>query len=255
MDRIERISTPAGEVTLAGDAPTIKLRSGLKPGEEFAIEIKLRGIDEPAPIAKAIVIAGPRPRITAVRKSSADDASIALRPGEVPAGSPVSFELSVEHLDGGGVVDLACAEKTVRVPARMAGAGVLFFAVDPGTVGQSGCALAATVMVAATGTSKPMALGRVVRLPRIEHFRLTDEKLGDSIYAGIIEGQDLETIAMTGWDDQTGQRVESLPTAIAAEPHRQTLKIALPWPAPAPHAPLFVWLRGEGQGRPTGVKY
>src|SRR5436305_1091345 len=83
----------------AGDVPSIKLRSGLKPGEEFAIEIKLRGIDEPAPIAKAIVIAGPRPRITAVRKSSADDASIALRPGEVPAGSPVSFELSVEHLD------------------------------------------------------------------------------------------------------------------------------------------------------------
>jgi hypothetical protein len=132
---------------------------------------------------------------------------------------------------------------------------VLFFAIDPGTIGQSGCALTATVTVAATGKSDPMALGRVVRLPRIEQFRLTDEKLADSIYAGIVEGQDLETIAMTGWDEQNGQRVESLPTALPGEPHRQTLKIALPWPAPAPHAPLYIWLRGEDQGRPTGVKY
>lgn len=167
----------------------------------------------------------------------------------------MSFELSVEHLGGGATVDLTCGEKTVRVPARTAGAGVLFFAIDPGTIGQSGCSLAATVAVPATGTSGPMALGRVVRLPRIGRFQLTDEKLGDAVYAGIIEGEDLETIAKTGWDDQTGLGVETLPTAMGGDAHRQMLKIALPWPAPAPHAPLFVWLRGETQGRPTGVKY
>jgi hypothetical protein len=127
--------------------------------------------------------------------------------------------------------------------------------VDPGTIGLSGCPLAAIVTVAATGSSRPLPLGRVVRLPRIEQFRLSDEKLGDSIYAGMIEGQDLETIAMTGWDDRAGLRVDGLPMASPGDPHRQTLKIALPWPAPAPHAPLFIWLRGEDQGRPTGVKY
>jgi hypothetical protein len=152
-------------------------------------------------------------------------------------------------------VDLTCADKTLRVPARTAGEGVLFFALDPGTVGQSGCPLQARVTVPATGVSKPVPLGRVVRLPRIAEFRLTDEKLGDSIYAGAIEGLDLETIARTGWDDQNGLPVEALPTTSGAEPQRQTLKIALPWPAPSPHAPLFIWLRGESQGRPTGVKY
>jgi hypothetical protein len=255
LDRIERIETAAGEITMAGEIPSIKLRNGVKAGEQFAIELKLRGIEQPARIANAIVIAGPRPKITAARQSSAELAAISLRAGEVPAGSPVSFELSVEHLDGGGAVDLACADKTVRVPARMSGAGTLFLTVDPGTIGLSGCPLAAIVTVAATGSSRPLPLGRVVRLPRIEQFRLSDEKLGDSIYAGMIEGQDLETIAMTGWDDRAGLRVDGLPMASPGDPHRQTLKIALPWPAPAPHAPLFIWLRGEDQGRPTGVKY
>jgi len=255
LDRIEGISTPAGDVTLASGSAAIKLREGLHAGDEFPLELKLRGIEQPVVLAKAIVIAGRRPRITAVRKSSPGELAGALRAGEVPAGAQVSFELSVDHLDPGGIVDLTCADKTMRVPARTAGAGVLFFAIDPGTIGQSGCKLAAIVTVPATGASPPMALGRVVRLPRIALFRLTDEKLGDAIYAGVIEGLDLETIARTGWDEQTGLPVEGLPTAHAVETQRQTLKIALPWPAPSPHAPLYIWLRGESQGRPTGVKY
>jgi len=255
LDTIERITTPAGEVMLTSGSATIKVRDSLKAGEEFAIELKLRGIEQPLTVAKAIVVAGWRPRITGMRKSSPGEAAVALRAGEVPAGTPVSFELSVEHLEAGAVVDLTCADKTVRAPARIAGTGVLFFSVDPGTVGQAGCKLAATVTVPATGVSKPKALGRVVRLPRIAQFRMTEEKLGDAAYAGMIEGLDLETIARTGWDDQNGLPVEGLPTASTSEPQRQTLRIALPWPSPSPHAPLYVWLRGENQGRPTGVKY
>jgi hypothetical protein len=255
LERIERVTSPAGEIAMASGAFTIKLRGGLKAGEEYPIDVKVQGIEQPLTVAKAVAIAGPRPKIAAVRKSLADGTGVALRPGEVPAGAPVSFELSVEHLGSGAVVDLACGDKALQVPARTAGAGVLFFAVDPGTVGQSGCALAATVSVPSTGSSAAAALGRVVRLPRIERFQLTEEKLGDSIYAGIIEGDDLETIAQTGWDDHTSLKVEGLPTAMAGEPRRQTLKIAMPWPAPAPHAPLFIWLRGESEGRPTGVKY
>src|ERR1035438_10054518 len=33
----------------------------------------------------------------------------------------------------------------------------------------------------------------------------------------------------------------------------QTLRIAMPWPSPTPKAPLFVWLRGETEGRATRV--
>ena len=254
-ERIESIASPAGEITLASGAASITLREGLKAGEEYPIQVKLRDIEQPMTVKRAIVIAGPRPAIAGVRKSFAGDAAAALRPGEVPAGAQVSFELSVDHLDAGARVDLACGERSLRAEARTAGAGVLFFSADPGAVGQSGCELKARVTVPATGTSAPADLGRVVLLPRIEQFHLTDEKLGDSIYAGVIEGQNLETIARTGWDDRTGLPVEALPTTHGADGRRQTLKIALPWPAPSPHAPLFVWLRGEPQGRATGVKY
>ena len=84
---------------------------------------------------------------------------------------------------------------------------------------------------------------------------LTDQKLGDAVYAGTLEGEDLDTIAQTGWDAQHGLPVESIPDAVAGEPVKQLLKIELPWPAPAPHAPVFVWLRGESKGRAAGVKY
>ncbi len=255
LERVEQITSRAGEIRLAGGVATIELGRDVKAGEEFAIEMKVQGIDAPIEAPNAIVVAGPRPKIAGVRKSFGGEAGASLRAGEIPSGAPVSFELTVEHLDAAPTVELSCGAKTAPVAARIAGAGVLFFAIDPGSVGQSGCALSATVTEAATGASDPLALGRIVRLPRIARFQLTDEKLGDAIYAGRIEGEDLETIAKTGWDDSTGLAVEGLPTPLAADTRTQALKIALPWPAPSPHAPLYIWLRGEKQGRPTGVKY
>jgi hypothetical protein len=92
-------------------------------------------------------------------------------------------------------------------------------------------------------------------VPRIEQFVLTDRKLGDGVYAGTLKGEDLDTIEQAGWDAQHGLPVQSIPDAVAGEPQKQLLQIQLSWPAPAPHAPVFVWLRGEAKGRPTGVKY
>jgi hypothetical protein len=95
----------------------------------------------------------------------------------------------------------------------------------------------------------------VVRLPRISGFTLTDEKIGESAYAGVLTGYDLETIERAGWDSRTGLPVNDLPRPVAGERDRQTLRIPLSWPAPAPHAPVYVWLRGEPEGRATRAKY
>ena len=62
-------------------------------------------------------------------------------------------------------------------------------------------------------------------------------------------------IEKTGWDAEHGVPVESIPTPIPGDAARQTLRVVLPWPAPAPHAPLYVWLRGEAAGRKTTVVY
>src|ERR1700686_1276556 len=52
-------------------------------------------------------------------------------------------------------------------------------------------------------------------------------------------------IDKAGWDAEHGVRVESIPTPVPGEPSRQTVRIVLPWPAPGPHAPLYVWVRGR----------
>jgi hypothetical protein len=98
-------------------------------------------------------------------------------------------------------------------------------------------------------------LGRVIRMPRIEKFALSDEKLTLALYAGTLTGQDLQMIEKTGWDTKTGFAVQGIPTPVPGAPQQQTLKVALPWPPPSPHAPIYVWLRGESAGRLTDVKY
>jgi hypothetical protein len=98
-------------------------------------------------------------------------------------------------------------------------------------------------------------IGRVIRVPRLDKFTLTGEKVGDASYAGAVEGRDLDVIEKAGWDAQNGVPVESIPTPVPGDSARQTLRVVLPWPAPAPHAPLYVWLRGESQGRKTPVTY
>jgi hypothetical protein len=150
---------------------------------------------------------------------------------------------------------------TVRVGEQASGAKLqavssdtLFLSFDPGNW-VNGCALMATLQDPGEEASSAYRLGRVVRVPRIEGLRLTDESAGDGSYFGILTGRDLETIAKVGWDAQNGMPVTGLPTPIAGGGSKQSLKVALPWPSPAPHSPIFVWLRGDKEGRPTTVKY
>jgi len=127
--------------------------------------------------------------------------------------------------------------------------------VDPGTVGYPGCQLSATVIADPEGRSDPYVLGRVIRLPRLDKFALTSEKVGDSNYVGNVEGLNLDVIEKVGWDSTNGLPVDSIPTPLPGERSHQGLRLLLPWPAPGPHAPLYIWLRGETQGRKTAVAY
>jgi len=147
-------------------------------------------------------------------------------------------------------------DRSAGAQLDFAGEDGLFLSVDPGLIGQSGCQLAATITTESTGTSDPLVLGRVIRLPRIEKFALTDEKINSSFYAGNLTGIDLQIIEKTGWDAKNGFPVQGIPTPLpGGTPQEQTLKVELPWPPPSPHAPIYVWLRGENTGRPTDVKY
>jgi hypothetical protein len=275
LERIEQIVSKAADVGL-GPARhgrqvreiSLRLHDGFRAGERVPVEMKVEGIGKPLELPGALEVIGPRPRVSMVKGSWPDELGVALKAGELPAGSFVSFSVRVENLDPQPTVRLQCPEtgKTIQQEtlrpgeksraARLesSGANLLFLSFDPGVVGQAGCTLQA-VVTSATGASDPHPLGRVVRLPRIESFHLTSEKVGEDGYAGILIGQDLETIERAGWDAHSGLPVDGLPRAVAGEGHKQSLRIVLPWPSPAPHAPVYIWLAGEHDGRATKAAY
>jgi hypothetical protein len=136
-----------------------------------------------------------------------------------------------------------------------AGPGTLYLSVDPGAVGYPGCELSATVIADPDGKSDPYILGRVIRIPHLDRFTLTSEKSGDANYVGSVDGRDLDVVEKVGWDATNGLPVDAIPTPVPGEHPSQNLRLVLPWPAPAPHAPLYIWLRGEAQGRKTSVGF
>jgi len=279
MERIEGVSSEAGEITgaqesdgqeLHGWSGEIVLKAGLVKGQRFPLLLKVKGLDNPVTVPDAIEIVGPRPGILSVQKSLSGALGIEIGADELPAGTAAGLALTVNHLrdaarprlelgcEAGELrqsLTLSAGEISGKTSLDFAGPGALYLSVDPGVVGYAGCLLEATVILDPEGRSDPFALGRVIRVPRLDKFTLTAEKIGDSSYAGILEGRDLDVIEQVGWDAQNGVQADSIPTPVPGDPSRQTLRIVLPWPAPGPHAPLYVWLRGEQTGRKTAVIY
>ncbi len=272
LDAITRIEAEGAAFEIESRTATyLRVRGVLaaaaKPGDKLAFRVYLRDLEDPTPLPSAIDVVGPRPRVTHVRPSRPAESAIALKNDELGAHLPASFGLTVAHVKPQAMVEAGCddataelARKRVRVGGRVEGlraersaADSLYVVIDPGLVGQPGCRLVLRIATDPEGNSDPVTLGQVVRVPRIARFRLTDEKSGDAGFAGVLEGSDLEWIERVGWSADSGLRVTELPAA--APGGAQTLSITMPWPAPAPHAPLYLWLRGETEGRKTTVRW
>lgn len=274
MDRIEAVASDAGEISGSSDGDDwsgeIHLKPGAKRGQTFALVLKVKGLDDPLTVPDAIEIVGARPRIQSVQKALSNALGIDIGREELPAGVPSGLVLNLDpvHDSTRARVDLLCAsgesrrELTLSAGSAGAGAslttagpGALYLAFDPGIVGYAGCKLVATVTVDPDGSSDPYPLGRVIRVPRLDKFTLSSEKVGDASYAGTVDGHDLDVIEKVGWDAANGVPVDAIPTPVPGDHPSQSLRVVLPWPAPAPHAPLYIWLRGETQGRRTAVSY
>ena len=280
LDRITRVVSPEAVWELAPVKPdahdlkdrkaTVKLQPEAHRGELLAASVSVENIQTPLLFSQALQVAGPRPKIAGVNMSLAQQPDVLLSEGEIPAGAPVSFSLLIHNSDAHPTLSLICTndgflktpvvlhpgDRTATAQLDFAGEEGLFLSVDPGVVGLSGCQLAAIINTESAGSSDPTTLGRLIRLPRIEKFALTDEKLNSTLYAGVLTGMDLQIIEKTGWDGKTGYPVQGIPTPVpGSNTQEQTLKVELPWPPPSPHAPIYVWLRGETAGRLTDVKY
>ena len=270
LDRLTQIRSDIGEIEMAaGDGPsartvTVRPKRPLKKGDRYALTFGVKQMHQDITLPDAIEVIGSRPRITSNQVSFQRDASVQLRKGELPANTPISIALRAANLDGEPVLDLTCGEEKATFQAgdqkgqtrmELAGEGLLFVSLLPADLDFSGCDLSATVSGGSVGRSDPFPLGRIVRLPRVDSFELTDEKLADGVYVGILTGEGLEMIDQTGWGLQQGLAVSSIPTPTAQNPGKQTLRVPLPWPAPAPRAPVYVWLRGENAARATTARF
>ncbi len=272
LDRIDQISADNATVSLSDGASgdqrgvTVKVAPDVQAGTLITLHLKVRDFEQPVTIEDALLVAGPKPAITSVRESRQDNLVVALNSGEMAANSLVSFEMNVVHAPSISSIQLSCDDGTpLRIPAAgddkknarfiRESPGSVFLSFRPETVGQAGCEVMATLATPRDGESVPRKLGVIVRLPRIDSFQLTDQKAGDGLYAAVLQGQDLETIAKVGWDDETGTAVDAIPAPMDGPGNKESLRVAVPWPAPSPHAPLYVWLRGEEKGRLTTAKY
>lgn len=274
LDRIEQISADDAQIILgesgSGDrrSVTVKLKADLKAGTLLTVQMKVRNFEEPVAVPDAFLVGGPKPVITSVRESSQGNLGIALNPGEMAVNSQVGFEMGVLHAPVVSAVDLSCEDSPGSPPLNLKmGAAkedvklarespnTLFLLFRPESVGQPGCTVMATLITPKNGQSEQRKVGEIVLLPKIDSFRLTNERAGNASYFAALEGHDLENIAKVGWDAENGTPVDTVPAPVSGPGNKETLRVAIPWPAPAPHAPLYIWLRGEDLGRLTSAQY
>jgi hypothetical protein len=284
LERIARIAASGAVVTLAPapDPPaagltqrqgTITLSPNVKPGASLAAAIYVNGLSQPLHLPGAVAVLGPRPVIRNLSRSVNAGGSVALLPGELPSGATVNFAFQLDHGPAQPQVDLRCRQPQDQQPDMMGpvvlrpgeteasseldagGDGLFYLAAVPGKIGAPGCVLELSVADPATGDSQPVALGRVVVLPSIQTFTLSNRSPAPGEFAGQLTGRNLQLIAATGWNPAYGVAVHAIPMRLAAsapgQPATQTLAIAMPWPPPEPHAPLYIWLHGETRGRKT----
>ncbi len=274
LERIERIASPLAEFELLGEAQgngreaVVRLTPNAREGDRSDLAVFVEGVEQPLPAPGALQVIGPRPRIDSAQASLPEGIGVELAQGELPAGSFAGFSLRVGPLESPPTARVECVEGHLTIRAetarldepgsairlRQTGAGTLYLTLDPGGVGQAGCTLTVTVATEAQGSSDPFVLGKVVRLPRIDKFEVSDRKAGEFGYAATLTGEELERIERVGWSADFGLPVTELPVPLASG-EKQALEVTVPWPPPAPRAPLYVWLRGESRGRKTKARY
>ncbi len=276
LERIERMTSPDATWSLSPVAADVhdltdrdvqvQLGAGAHAGERVAISLFVSGLTAPVQIRNAAVVLEPRPTIAGVDVSFAGQPEVELRQGEIPSGVPAGFAIRGDRLGSHPVVELTChgesapalrlasGQRAGNAALDRTGQSTLFLSVDPGTIAAAGCQLDAAILNEATGVSDPYHLGRSVRLPRIESFTLSADTTDGRLYAGFLSGESLELIERTGWTKDRSWPVQGIATPVPGSPGKQTLRIALPWPSPSPHAPLFIWLRDETQARRTSAR-
>jgi hypothetical protein len=271
LDLLTKLETAKGSIVLAPPLPqqnertaTIKVIDALNPGTAYDINAFVAGHTEPVTLPDAIHVVGPRPVIASAKLSPPAAMPIPLQPGELAAGVFVSGMLEVKNLANSSAVQLSCegqegnvvtvhmGEHTSSASLQQLAADQVFLSFD--TNGwPAGCTIQARIDNGPDGLSGSCRLGRLVRFPRVDSFQVVSSEADTSTYVGQLIGADLQNIEKIGWDGSNGSVVTDLPSPIPGAGMQQSLRVRLPAAEPSPHAPLYLWLRGDQEGRLTAI--
>lgn len=271
LDLLAKLEAPGATIDLGSEPTadserpvTIQLKTNLKPGTTIPITAYLKDRSAPLTFADALQITGPLPVIASSKLSLPADTAISLRPDELAAGSTLTAMLDVKNMERTSVLRLGClddvgsrtslhvGEQTGNASLEQLSQDQLFVSADTSAL-PAGCVLQAVIDNGRDGQSQPFTLAHVVRLPQIDSMEPSDEPGLNGMRTYLLAGRDLEMIGKAGWDKSNGVDVAALPTPIPGQGQKQQLRINVSEP-PNPEATLYVWLRGEKEGRATRVK-
>ncbi len=270
LDLLTKLETPGVVFNLSPAAldrsernVTVQLKSDPRPGTVLPVKAYLMDRSEPLTVSDALRITGPRPLIASSKLSLPTEMAIAIKPGEFPAGYTLTAMLDVKNIEPRSVLRLACSEDaeprlSLRVGEQTNEASLqqlsqdqLFLSFDT-SAWPAGCSMQAVIDNGSGGKSEGFTLGNIIRLPQIDDFKLGQEQ-APGTHIGVLTGRNLEMIEKLGWDQANGTEVPGLPVPIPGQGQKQSLQVNIPDP-PDPQAVLFIWLRGEKNGRATTVR-
>lgn len=271
LDLLTKLQSPGGSLVLGPAIPdqtertaTFEAGGELKPGSAFEVKAFVSGRTEPIAFKNAIHVVGPRPVIESAKLSPPAEAAIPLQSGEIAAGVFLSGMLQVKNLEQSSAVQLSCegqgsnagslrmGEHSSSATLQMLAADQIFLSFDTSRW-PAGCTIQARIDNGPDGLSDPWRLGRLVRFPHVDSFQVVSSEGETAIVSGELIGTDLQNIEKIGWDANNGLPVTDLPSPIPGAGMKQSLKVQMPSAEPAPHSPVYLWLRGDQQGRPTTI--
>jgi hypothetical protein len=241
----------------------VQLESDPRPGTTLPVEAFLVDRSEPLMFSNALQITGPLPVIASSKLSLPNGMAISVLQDEFPAGYTLTAVLDVKNIGPTSLLRLGCTsgigprtalhvgEQNQRSSLQQLSQDQLFLSFDTTDL-PAGCSLQATIDNGIAGQSQPFTLAYMTRLPQIDSFEATATTEPNGMRTYLITGRNLEFIEKVGWNKSEGTDVSGLPTPIPQQGQKQSLQVALPAP-PSDQAPVFLWLRGEKEGRATTI--
>ncbi len=269
LDQIVRLEAAGASFDLAATSAgsternvTVRLQSG-KPGATLPVQAYLQSRNEPLTFSNGLQVTGPLPVIASSRLSLPAGMSIKTSGDEFPAGSTLLAVLDVKNIDRTSQLQLSCAEgagdqtrlsigkRTQNSELQQLSPDQLFLSFDTASL-SAPCTLQAAIDSGKSGVSSPITLAHMIRVPQVDSVVPGPAAAGADGITLDLKGTSLEMVEKAGWDSESGVGTTGLPVPLPGEGQKQILHLNLPAP-PAPDAPLYLWLRGDKEGRVTSI--